>query len=182
MLCFTTLNNLAQSDLANLGSGWEEKVNGNTSKQLKLGFKPTWYAVIQFEHDTTIKKYIKRRLDPVMFEKDALAVKEQLYRTLYTNNWEEKINRAKSIWGVEYNCEKAVPHLNVLIEKRPFPYNKFSILERLIVRDLPQKCQCLSKYLGHTFVEPIFYAEGLNRYIPKNRDSKFLYQVSDLCH
>ena len=78
------------------------------SNQLKLGFNPKWYAVIHFEHDTTIKKYIQRRLDPIMVEEDVEAVKDQLYRTLYTNNWKKKMNRAKSIWGVEYNFEKTV--------------------------------------------------------------------------
>ena len=53
-------------------------------------------------------------------------------------------------------------YIKKIIEKPTFPYNKFSILERLIVRDLPRKCECLSKYLGHNFVEPIYDAEGLN--------------------
>ena len=135
-------------------------------KQLKMGFKPKWYCVLRMREPNT-SKILKRRKDPILLEEDIASIKNSLYSELYYPNWEKKRNRAKSIWGIEYQRNPDNPHINLLIEELPFPYNDYRNVLVLMDRLLPQLCKSLSNYKKDTDIQPVSYSEGICDYITK---------------
>ena len=129
-------------------------------KQLKMGFKPKWFCVLRMREPNT-SKILNRRKDPILLEEDIASIKNSLYSELYSSKWEKKRNRAKSIWGIEYQRNPDNPHINLLIEELPFPYNDYRNVLVLMDRLLPQLCKSLSNYKKDTDIQPVSYSEGI---------------------
>ena len=149
-------------------------------KQLKMGFKPKWYCVLRMREPNT-SKILNRRKDPILLEEDIASIKNSLYSELYYPNWEKKRNRAKSIWGIEYQRNPDNPHINLLIEELPYPYNNFINVEVLMDRLLPQLCKCLSNFKKDADIQPVSYGEGLMNYITKESGWENRTILHNLC-
>ena len=119
------------------------------AREVAKGFKPRWYAVIHFNDGASSTKQQKRRIRPEDVEKDLLVVKHQLYTELYGARWSKKHKRAKSIWGVEYGASQIKPHVNIIMEELPFPYDHYKSAFILFNSYLPAKCKCLWKHSTH---------------------------------
>ena len=149
-------------------------------KQLKMGFKPKWYCVLRMREPNT-SKILNRRKDPILLEKDIASIKNSLYSELYYPNWEKKRNRAKSIWGIEYQRNPDNPHINLLIEALPSPYDDFKNVVVLMDRLLPQLCKCLSNFKKDADIQPVSYGEGLMNYITKESGWENRTILHNLC-
>ena len=96
----------------------------------------------------------------------------------------------RSLWSLEYGSSQ-VPHINLIIEALPFPYDKFRSAFVLIDRVLPAVCKCLYKWKKTSYIEPIYENDGINRYINKEcriqseshtydfRNADLLHQIND---
>ena len=149
-------------------------------KQLKMGFKPKWYCVLRMREPNT-SKILNRRKDPILLEKDIASIKNSLYSELYYPNWEKKRNRAKSIWGIEYQRNPDNPHINLLIEALPSPYDDFKNVVVLMDRLLPQLCKCLSNFKKDADIQPVSYGEGLMNYRTKESGWENRTILHNLC-
>ena len=149
-------------------------------KQLKMGFKPKWFCVLRMREPNT-SKILKRRKDPILLEEDIASIKNSLYSELYSSKWEKKRNRAKSIWGIEYQRNPDNPHINLLIEELPFPYNDYRNVLVLMDRLLPQLCKSLSNYKKDTDIQPVSYSEGICDYITKESGWENKTILHNLC-
>ena len=58
-------------------------------------------------------------------EVDLNVVKDQLYTELYGRKWKE--NRSKKYWGIEYGDSQIKPHINLIIEELPYPYDTYRV-------------------------------------------------------
>jgi len=93
----------------------------------------------------------------------------------------KKKNRAKSIWGIEYQSNPDNPHINLLIEELPFPYNDYRNVLVLMDRLLPQLCKSLSNYKKDTDIQPVSYSEGICDYITKESGWENKTILHNLC-
>jgi len=144
------------------------------------GLKPKWYVVVHFNDGGDSRKEQYRRLDIGEITKDCSGVKDALYSEVYGKRWRKKTRRAKSIWGIEYGNSKVKPHINLIIEDLPYPYNDFRSTYVLIDRILPMKCKCLWRRSSH--VQPVYLAKGVSQYISKESDfsnSTILHSITD---
>ena len=145
-----------------------------------MGFKPKWFCVLRMREPNT-SKILNRRKDPILLEEDIASIKNSLYSELYSSKWEKKRNRAKSIWGIEYQRNPDNPHINLLIEELPFPYNDYRNVLVLMDRLLPQLCKSLSNYKKDTDIQPVSYSEGICDYITKESGWENKTILHNLC-
>ena len=104
--------------------------------------------------------------------------------------WKKNKRRAKSIWSIEYGKTKLTPHINLIIEQLPFPYDDFRSLFVLLDRLLPYECKCLNRRNKTVDLQPVFLENGINQYITKeiksdNKTTTILksdFCKSDLLH
>jgi len=148
------------------------------NREIRRGLKPKWFMVIHLNDGGASKRQQYRRLEPLEVEKDVKVIKHQLYTQVYNQNWEKQKKRSKSIWSVEYGSSTIKPHINLIIEELPFPYEVHRSLFVLIDRLLPLKCRCLSQYRDVSHLQPFDTPNGLFRYITKESD----YSNSTLIH
>jgi len=144
------------------------------------GMKPKWYGVIHFNDGGDSKKQQYRRLDKDEVEKDVVGIKQALYEEVYGKRWRKKLSRAKSIWGIEYGQSKIKPHINLIIEDLPYPYNDFKSSYVLLDRILPMKCRCLWKRSSH--LQPVNCTKGISQYVSKEsdfRNATILHSITD---
>ena len=146
------------------------------------GFKPKWYAVIHYNDGGSSKKYQQRRIDPFDVEKDLEEVRKQLYVELYGRNWEKTKNRSKSIWGIEYGRSQHKPHINLIIEELPFPFDDYRSFFVLLDRLLPRAIKCL--WRRSAYLQPIDMDtfDSLNSYCCKESDFRncnLAYSIND---
>ena len=149
-------------------------------RQLRMGFKPKWFCVLRMREPNT-PKILQRRKDTFLLQKDVGQIKDQLYTELYSKNWEKKKNRAKSIWGIEYQSNIDNPHINLLIEALPFPYDDYKNVLVLMDRLLPQLCKSVSNYKKDADIQPVSYSEGICDYITKESGWENKTILHDLC-
>jgi len=140
------------------------------------GMKPKWYGVIHFNDGCDSKKQQYRRLDIDEITKDVVGVKQALYEEVYGKRWRSKLSRSKSIWGIEYGNSTLKPHINIVLEELPYPFNDYKSLFVLLDRFLPDKVRCLWRRSAH--LQPIRFTEGINSYITKESD----YRNSTIIH
>ena len=155
-------------------------LNGNEKHQkanIKLlsdaitkGFKPKWYCVLHFNDGGLSNKQKFRRKQSDEVQDDLRVIKNVLYTELYGNKWYKKSTRAKSVWSVEYGDNPDKPHINLIIESLPYPYDDFRSFYILIDRFLPLKAKCLSPYKDHSHIQPIYDIDGNLDYITKESD------------
>ena len=145
-------------------------------EMIMSGFKPKWYGVIHFNDGSASKRQQLRRLDIDEVTNDLWQVKNFLYTELYGSKWQTKNYRAKSIWGIEYGKSKVKPHLNLVIEELPYPYDNFKSFYVLLDRYLPDKIKCLWRRSAH--LQPINFMDNVASYITKESD----YRNSTIIH
>tara|TARA_B100001250_G_C19587920_1_gene695050 strand:+ start:251 stop:859 length:609 start_codon:yes stop_codon:yes gene_type:complete len=145
---------------------------------LMSGFKPKWYCVIHFNDGGNSKREQNRRLNDSDIEDDLWVVKNFIYTELYGKNWLKQKHTARSIWGIEYGRSKIKPHVNIVIEELPYPYNDFKSLFVLLDRYLPDRVKCLWRRSAH--VQPVFLNEGITSYITKECDYRNSHIIQSL--
>ena len=143
---------------------------------IKSGFNPKWFGVIHFNDGANSSKQQQRRLDIAEVTKDLSKVKNFIYTEAYGKKWMKNKSKAKSIWGIEYGNSKLKPHLNIVLEELPYPYDDYRSLFVLLDRFLPDKVRCLWRRSAH--LQPIRFTEGINSYITKESD----YRNSTIIH
>lgn len=154
-----------------------QKANTDLLDEMMMsGFKPKWYAVIHFNDGGDSKRQQYRRLDIDQVTNDLWQVKNFIYTEAYGSKWQSKNYRAKSIWGVEYGKSKVKPHLNLVIEELPYPYDTFKSFYVLLDRYLPDKIKCLWRRSAH--LQPINFMNNVTDYITKESD----YRNSTIIH
>ena len=165
------------------GNNKHQKANVQLLTQaLTQGFEPKWYCVFHFNDGGNSKKQQFRRTQIDDVENDLEKVKDALYTELYGNNWKKINRRAKSLWSIEYGDNLGKPHINLIIEKLPYPYDSFHSFYVLLDRFLPLKCRCLSTYKDHSHVQPIYEEDGVLSYIVKEsdfRNSTLVHNLND---
>ena len=152
------------------------------SRELIAGFNPKWYCVLHFNDGGTSKKQQFRRVNSDDVIEDLTNIKERLYTELYNKKWNKRSKRSRSIWGIEYGDNPYKPHINLIIEALPYPYDDFKSFYVLIDRLLPVRCKCLSGYRNITHIQPCFNAEGNFSYITKEsdfRNSTLVHSLND---
>ena len=151
-------------------------------REIMKGLNPKWYAVIHFNDAANSKKQQKRRIDMDAVELDLEKVKDQLYTELYGRQWKKQKHRAKSIWGIEYGDSQIKPHVNLIIEDLPYPYDAYKSAFVLLDRFLPLKCKCLWKRSAHLQPVDIDTFSDLNSYCCKEsdfRNSTIIHRITD---
>ena len=144
------------------------------------GMKPKWYIVIHFNDGGDSKRQQYRRLDIDAVIEDCTDVKDKLYTELYGKRWDRKYRRSRSIWGIEYGRSTIKPHINLIVEDLPFPYNTYHSTYILMRRILPDKCKCLWRQSGH--ISPVYYDKGVSQYVSKESDftnSTIIHSITD---
>ena len=167
-------------------------LNGNEKHQkanIKLlsdaitkGFKPKWYCVLHFNDGGLSNKQKFRRKQSDEVQDDLRVIKNVLYTELYGNKWHKKSTRAKSVWSIEYGDNPDKPHINLIMESPPYPYDDYRSFYVLIDRFLPNKCKCLSGHKDMSHVQPINDTEPTFSYITKEsdfRNSTLIHQLND---
>ena len=139
-------------------------------REINKGLTPKWYVVIHFNDGASSKKQQKRRLDDAAVEKDLGEVKKLLYEELYGRTWKKNKHRARSIWGIEYGKSQIKPHINLIIEALPYPYDDFRSSYVLFDRLLPELCKCLWRRSAYLQPVDIDNFTGLNSYCCKEAD------------
>ncbi|MBV63940.1 MAG: hypothetical protein CMP45_05475 [Rickettsiales bacterium] len=155
------------------------------TREIRSGFVPKWYCVLHFNDGGTSKKQQQRRINSDDVEQDLTVIKETLYNELYNKNWNRKTNRSKSIWGIEYGDNPYKPHINLIIESLPYPYDDFRSVYVLLDRFLSAKCKCLSPYKGITHIQPVYDPSGNFTYITKEsdfRNTTLIHNLNDYSH
>lgn len=151
-------------------------------REIMKGLNPKWYAVIHFNDAVSSQRQQKRRLDADEVEKDLEVVKDQLYTELYGRKWRKNKKRARSIWGIEYGSSQVKPHINLIIEELPHPYDNYHSAYVLLDRLLPLKCKCLWKRSAHVQPVDIDTFSDLNSYCCKEsdfRNSTIIHSITD---
>lgn len=160
------------------------------AREIMKGLKPKWYAVLHLNDGINSLKEQRRRQDEIEINKDTWIIKNALYTQLYGKKWKKNKRRAKSIWSIEYGKTKLTPHINLIIEQLPFPYDDFRSLFVLLDRLLPYECKCLNRRNKTVDLQPVFLENGINQYITKeiksdNKTTTILksdFCKSDLLH
>ena len=143
---------------------------------IKSGFNPKWFGVIHFNDGGNSSKQQQRRLDIDEVTNDLKVVKNFIYTEAYGKKWRRNKRVAKGIWGIEYGNSTLKPHLNIVLEELPYPYNDYKSLFVLLDRFLPDKVRCLWRRSAH--LQPVRFNEGINSYITKESD----YRNSTIIH
>ena len=160
-------------------------VDANTEmleRMIRKGMKPKWYVVFHFNDGAGSNLLHRKRLDPQAVDTDLDFIKDQLYTELYGRKWRKKSTRSKSSWSVEYGKSQLKPHINLVIEDLPFPYDSYRSVHVLFNTVLPLKCKCL--WRNSADIQPVDYEETfvVNRYCSKESNptnSTINYQLTD---
>ena len=146
------------------------------------GFQPKWYAVLHYNDGGSSKKYQQRRVDPFAVEEDLGEVRKQLYTELYGRKWEKVKNRSKSLWGIEYGRNQHRPHINLIIEVLPFPFDDYRSFYVLLDRILPKSVRCLWRRSAYLQPVEMDTFNTLNSYCNKESDFRncnLAYSIND---
>jgi len=145
-------------------------------RQLQRGFRPKWYCVFHLNSNARIS-------DEIMLEKDLKHIKNMLYSELYGGNWKKVKNKARAIWSMEFGSQHNRPHVNLLIETLPYPYDAFRSAFALFDRVLPRDAKCVWKKSAHLQPIDLDDAISLYQYVVKesNLENQTInYQVTDV--
>ncbi len=140
--------------------------------QLKRGFTPKWYIVFHLSnldapHDDPIwDKYLKR-------------LRNSVWTAIYKSNWKRKKTRARGIFSLEFGEEGDRPHINLLIEELPIPFNK---IWNLFNFDIPKLTKGGYLWMKSADIQP-YYSDPVTGYISKEMNYSYTssvnYQISD---
>ena len=138
------------------------------NRLIMSGMKPKWYAVVHLNDGNNSKRQQTRRLDIDEVTNDLWQVKNFIYTELYNKHWQKLNRRAKSIFGIEYGDSTIKPHLNLVIEELPYPYDTFKSFLVLLDRYLPDRVRCIWRRSAH--IQPIDNINAVTSYITKESD------------
>ena len=140
--------------------------------QINRGFTPKWYIVFHLSnldapHDDPIwDKYLKR-------------LRNSVWTAIYKSNWKRKKTRARGIFSLEFGEEEDRPHINLLIEELPLPFNK---IWNLFNFDIPKLTKGGYLWMKSADIQP-YYSDPVTRYISKEMNYEYTssinYQISD---
>ena len=137
-------------------------------------FSPRWYIVF-------LLKEKDERLHEDDWVKDITHIRNMFYQEYYQGDrdWKNKIDRPKTIWGLEFGKTGTNPHINLLVEKTRREWDE-SFLTRLFNEDLPKQVKCMKSEDSATVTD--FKTSGLHGYINKEATWEFspiIYSISD---
>ena len=140
--------------------------------QLNRGFTPKWYIVFHLSnldapHDDPIwDKYLRR-------------LRNSVWTAIYKSNWKRKKTRARGIFSLEFGEEGDRPHINLLIEELPIPFNK---IWNLFNFDIPKLTKGGYLWMKSADIQP-YYSDPVTGYISKEMNYSYTssvnYQISD---
>jgi len=140
-------------------------------RQLQRGFKPAWYVVYHLNDGFNSRRQQQRRVNPDEVSKDIAFHKHTLYQLVYGNRrWVKLSDRARSLWSIEYGSNKRRPHINMLIEGLPSPFDGKQRLVDFFNLTLPLRAK--SVLLNSAHIQPVIPSteKKLLRYVCKETD------------
>ena len=145
-------------------------------RQLQRGFRPKWYCVFHLNSSG-------RNCDELTFDKDLAHIRNMLFSEMYGRNWKRVKNKARAIWSLEFGKGNDRPHINMLIEALPYPYDSYRSAFVLFDRLLPRDARCMWRQSAH--IQPIDLddASSLYQYIVKESNltnQSINYQITDV--
>jgi len=93
-----------------------------------------------------------------------------LFSELYGRRWKTNKNKARAIWSIEFGKNKDRPHVNLLIESLPYPYDSFRSAFILFDRILPRDAKSIWKQSAHLQPIDLDDAGALYQYVVKESD------------
>jgi len=142
-------------------------------RQLKLGFNPQWYVVYHLNDGFNSRYQQQRRIQPDEVSKDIAFHKHTLYQWVYGNRrWAKISDRARSLWSIEYGRNRERPHINMLIEALPSPFDGRERLDNFFNLTLPLRAK--SVLFDSARIQPIIPTSEtkLLRYVCKETDQR----------
>jgi hypothetical protein len=142
-------------------------------QQMKNGFKPEWYVVYHLNNGFNSRYQQQRRVNPDEVSKDIAFHKHTLYKFVYGNRrWAKLPTRARSLWSVEYGKSRERPHINMLIETLPSPFDREELLADFFNLTLPLRSKCTLFDSAH--LQRIIPSSEIDllRYICKETDQR----------
>jgi hypothetical protein len=142
-------------------------------RQLQRGFKPAWYVVYHLNDGFNSRHQQQRRVNPDEVRKDIAFHKHTLYQWVYGNRrWAKISDRSRSLWSIEYGRNSERPHINMLIEALPTPFDGQERLDDFFNLTLPLRAKSVLFDSAH--IQPVlpFTEMKLLRYVCKETDSR----------
>ena len=142
-------------------------------RQLQRGFKPQWYVVYHLNDGFCSRYQQQRRVDPDEVGRDVAFHKHTLYQWVYGNRrWAKISERARSLWSIEYGKNKERPHINMLIETLPEPFDRQERLLDFFNLTLPLRAK--SVLFDASNVQPVAAGTEMKllRYTCKEADQR----------
>jgi hypothetical protein len=140
-------------------------------RQLKRGFNPRWYVVYHLNDGFNSRHQQQRRINPDEVSKDIAFHKHTLYQWVYGNRrWAKISDRARSLWSIEYGRNRERPHINMLIEALPSPFDGRERLDDFFNLTLPLRAKSVLFDSAH--IQPVIPASEMKllRYVCKETD------------
>lgn len=142
-------------------------------RQLQRGFLPAWYIVYHFNDGFNSRYQQQRRINPDEVSKDIAFHKHTLYQWVYGNRrWAKISNRARSLWSIEYGRNRERPHINMLIEALPSPFDGQERLDVFFNLTLPLRAKSILFDSAH--IQPVIPTTEMKllRYVCKETDQR----------
>jgi len=162
--------------LPNLASKTIQANNQFIIQQLERGFCPKWYCVFHLKSNG-------RRNDEILLDKDLVHIRNMLYSEMYGGKWRGVKSKARAIWSLEFGKQRQRPHINLLIEALPYPYDSYRSAFALFDRLLPRDARCVWRKSAHLQPIDLDDASSLYQYIVKESNitnQTINYQVTDV--
>ena len=160
-----------------------KEANGKLVQTLLTnGLNPTWYIVIHFNDACTSKRQQQRRIDMDSVTADCAAIKNALYTEVYGAKWKKRRTRSKCLFSIEYGASKVKPHLNIVLEDLPVPFDDHKSVDILFNYLLPARVKCLWRKSANVQKVDHSTVHRLNQYICKESctdNSTIIYTQSD---
>jgi len=145
-------------------------------RQLQRGFRPKWYCVFHLNSNG-------RNSDDISLGKDLAHIKNMLYSEMYGKNWKRVRIKARAVWGLEFGKHNDRPHINLLIEALPYPYDSYRSAFALFDRLLPRDARCVWRKSAHLQPIDLDDATALYQYVVKESNlsnQTINYQTTDV--
>ena len=142
-------------------------------RQLQRGFNPQWYVVYHLNDGFNSRHQQRRRINPDEVSRDVRFHKHTLYKWVYGNRrWAKISNRARSLWSIEYGKNRERPHINMLIEALPSPFEKQERLDDFFNLTLPLRVKSVLFDSAH--VQPVIPTTEMKllHYVCKETDER----------
>jgi hypothetical protein len=142
-------------------------------RQLQNGFNPQWYVVYHLNDGFNSRYQQQRRINPDEVSKDIAFHKHTLYQWVYGNRrWAKISDRAWSLWSIEYGRNRERPHINMLIEALPTPFEDPGRLTDFFNLTLPLRAKSI--LFDSAYIQPVILSTEMKllRYVCKETDQR----------